>query len=300
MQRQLNGILLLNKPEGISSNAALQQAKRLYNARKAGHTGSLDPLATGMLPICFGEATKISGFLLDAAKHYRAVCRLGQTTSTGDCEGDVLSTQTVPTLSASSIEHVLNQFRGKLRQIPPMYSALKHRGQPLYKLARQGIDIERPARPITIHNLQLLSFTATELRLQVHCSKGTYIRSLVTDIGTALGCGAHLIALHRSACEPFIPATLYPLQTLEHLQTLTGTALDSVLLPTDAALRDWPSVELTAEQSQRIRHGQALAITAPTGGNLRLYERIDTKTHFFGIGTATPEGLIKPKRLLHR
>ena len=216
--RHLSGVFLLNKPLGLSSNSALQKVRRLFNAQKAGHTGALDPLATGLLPICLGEATKFSHYLLDSTKRYQTTVKLGQTTTTGDVEGEILLQREVPALTAERIEAVLQQFRGDIQQVPPMYSALKRDGRPLYELARQGIEIERQARPVSIYQLTLLDFTQDRLVLEVTCSKGTYIRVLGEDIGEALGCGGHLIHLHRTQTGHF---ELIPSYTLEYLETLT-------------------------------------------------------------------------------
>jgi tRNA pseudouridine55 synthase len=196
--RTVNGILLLDKPAGLTSNAALQEVKKLYRARKAGHTGSLDPLATGLLPICFGEATKISGFLLDADKHYRVQCRLGERTNTGDSEGEVLERRPVEAVTEAALREAIEGFLGDIEQIPPMYSALKHKGERLYNLARQGLEVEREPRTVTIYALELLGFTGDHAELMVHCSKGTYVRTLVEDIGEILGCGAHVSAPARA------------------------------------------------------------------------------------------------------
>jgi tRNA pseudouridine55 synthase len=201
--RKVNGILLLDKPLGITSNDALQRVKHLFRARKAGHTGSLDPLATGLLPICLGEATKISAFLLDADKRYRVKVKLGVTTTTADAEGEVLEEKPITGVDQARIEAALESFRGEIDQLPPMYSAIKHKGERLYNLARQGIEVEREPRRITIHSLVLLDWQAPEFSLDVHCSKGTYVRTLAEDIGNVLGCGAHVTALHRSGVGPF-------------------------------------------------------------------------------------------------
>lgn len=211
-KRRVDGILLLDKPEGMTSNRALQRVKHLFAARKAGHTGSLDPLATGLLPLCFGEATKVSGFLLEADKRYRVTCRLGITTTTGDREGEPLQRRPVPVLDDAAITAVLQRFIGRIEQVPPMYSALKHKGERLYHLARQGIEVERAPRAVTIHDLVLLARGEEELELEVHCSKGTYVRTLCEDIGEALGCGAHVTALRRTALGPFVDVSMVTLE----------------------------------------------------------------------------------------
>lgn len=231
-KRDIHGILLLDKPKGISSNAALQIVKRLFKAKKAGHTGSLDPLATGLLPICFGKATKSSHILLEADKHYQTTARLGIKTDTGDAEGNMIAESPVPDLTIADLEKVLDRFRGPISQIPSMFSALKHQGQPLYKLARQGITIERQAREITIKNLTLLELKGNTLRLDIHATKGTYVRTLVEDIGEALGCGAHVIELRRLGSGPYTADQMLSVEILEHILEKEGIdKLDEYLLP---------------------------------------------------------------------
>ena len=290
----LDGIVLIDKPLGLSSNAALQKTKRIFNARKAGHTGSLDPLATGVLPICFGEATKISSFLLDSNKRYTTTIQLGKTRSTGDMEGEVLETRPVPELSAELIEATLSQFRGDVAQIPPMHSALKHEGTPLYKLARQGISIERKVRHIKVFELTNLGFTDETLTLDVHCSKGTYIRTLAQDIGEALGCGAHLIDLRRTEVEPFGE---YPIYTLETLTEMAASGeLKQTLLPIDSAIPHWPSLSLTDEQADNLCMGRRVEYeNMPDSGSIRLYR---SNGDFLGIGQLHESGLLAAKRLL--
>ena len=290
----LDGILLLDKPLGMSSNAALQRAKGLYKARKAGHTGSLDPLASGVLPICFGEATKVSAFLLSSDKRYRTVAQLGQISSTGDMEGEILETKPVPTLDSAAIEAVLEQFRGPIEQIPPMHSALKHEGTPLYKLARQGISIERKVRHVTIYELTVLESSDTTLTLDVLCSKGTYIRTLVEDIGNALGCGAFVAELRRTEVSPFGE---YPIYTLEQLTALAETGgLMDILLPVDTAIAHWPSLNLNAEETQRLCNGLRVERDdIPEAEGIRLY---DPENRFIGTGQRHESGLLAAKRLL--
>lgn len=245
-KRNVNGILLLDKPRGMTSNAALQAVKRLYMARKAGHSGSLDPIAEGLLPICFGEATKFSRFLLESDKHYQLTARLGIRTDSGDTEGKIIQEREVPTLSLSELETVLERFRGPISQIPSMFSAIKVNGQPLYKLARQGIEIERNSRPITIYSLMTLSFEGDILKLEVKASKGTYIRTLVDDIGETLGCGAHVVELRRLGAGPY---TAEQMVDLEHLRKIEASgnreALEAYLLPLDSSVSDWPDVKLS-------------------------------------------------------
>jgi tRNA pseudouridine55 synthase len=303
-RRAVHGILLLDKPGGISSNSALQAVKRLYAAEKAGHTGNLDPLATGMLPVCLGEATKISAFLLDADKHYRTRCLLGMETDTGDSEGSITVTRPVPVLDPGDIEAVLQRFRGEITQIPPMYSALKHQGQPLYKLARQGLNIERAPRSLVIHSLELQAVELPYLELDIKCSKGTYIRSLVEDIGRELGCGAHVVELRRLASMPFAGQPMYSLQALEAIAATGGqAALDALLLPADSALPHWPEVVLDPSIAALVRQGQAVsAAGAPAAGLLRLYcehgPREEEQRQFMGVGRVLEDGRIGAKRLI--
>ncbi|HEY0635931.1 MAG TPA: tRNA pseudouridine(55) synthase TruB, partial [Gammaproteobacteria bacterium] len=271
--RPVNGILLLDKPLGISSNHALQQVKRLFNASKAGHTGNLDPLATGMLPVCLGEATKLSYYLLDADKVYIGTCKLGVRTSTAAAEGEVIETRPVGVISEERVREVLESFHGKITQIPPMHSALKHEGQPLYTLAHQGIEVERKPRQVHIYELTLLRFTGDELEIRVHCSKGTYIRTLAEDIGAALGCGAHLSALRRTDVGPFREAGMVTLDQLRTRAEAEGLAsLDALLLPMEQALDGWPEVVLTDTTLYYVRQGQAVQVPqAPTQGWVRLF-----------------------------
>lgn len=293
--RRVDGILLLDKPSGISSNAALQQARRLFSAAKAGHTGSLDPLASGLLPICFGEATKLSGLLLDSDKRYEVVLQLGAQTDTADADGAVVATAPFEQVTAEAIEAAVLKFTGEQRQVPPMYSALKHQGQRLYALARQGLDVERAPRDITIHALRVLSFGGGQLELHVHCSKGTYIRSLGEDLARALGTLAHVVRLRRVAAGPFTG----PMLSLETLQTQAdagGEALDHLLLPPSAALRGWPELRLDAEASRRLRLGQAVRIPGIVPpGELALY---GPTGELIGIGKALADGRVAPSRLL--
>ena len=298
--RLVHGILLLDKPVGISSNAALQQVKRIFNAQKAGHTGSLDPLATGVLPICLGEATKITSYLLDSDKKYQGIAKLGIRTNTADAEGDVLETRPVPVLSESTIEMALDSFRGEISQIPPMHSALKLNGKPLYELARQGVEVEREPRNVTIYELKKLCFEQDELELFVHCSKGTYIRTLVEDLGEILECGAHLKNLRRVAAGPFdIKQTV----TLDKLTELAESgngfeAIDKLLLPMHDALVEWPEINLSANSAYYVRQGQPVLVPkAPANGWVRLMgEKPDD---FIGIGHILEDGRVAPKRLVN-
>lgn len=293
--RDVNGILLLNKPLGLSSNKALQIARNLFKANKAGHTGSLDPLATGLLPLCFGEATKYSSYLLDASKSYRAICQLGQTSSTGDGEGEI--SEAVPVhVSASQLQQVIQHFIGKIQQTPPMYSAVKHQGERLYKLARKGVEVERKSREIEIYRLDVLSFENNQLELDVHCSKGTYIRTLAEDIGAELGCGGYLAALERTGVQPFWNMKSYTLDELRIIADAEDQQLDDCLLPIEAALQEWPVIELTDDLSFYLRQGQPVQVPrAPTSGFVRLQDAV---TGFIGIGFILPDGRVAPKRML--
>lgn len=295
--RNLTGILALDKPLGVSSNAALQEVKRMFQARKAGHVGSLDPLATGLLPICFGEATKLSEFLLDTRKRYLAVGRLGEVTSTGDAEGEVLSSRPVPALDRAQIEQVLERFTGEIEQVPPMYSALKYKGQPLYKLARQGIEVERAARRVHVHSLQLRDFSAQTLDIEVVCSRGTYVRTLIEDIGNALGCGAHVVALRRTALGPYGEGEMHTMEELRGLAEQGLAALDALLLPLETALTDWPQVNLSDDAAYYLKRGQAVLVPhAPTRGWVRLFA---AQGRFLGLGRILDDGRVAPKRLLN-
>ena len=294
--RDVHGILLLDKPSGITSNDALQQVKRLYFAKKAGHTGSLDPLASGVLPICLGEATKISAFLLDADKRYAVRCQLGMRTETGDAEGAVVETLPVQDYSEQQLDAVFAQFRGNIEQIPPMYSALKHQGQRLYKLARQGIEVEREARPVVIHKLEMTGRGNDWIDIDVHCSKGTYVRTLAEDIGAKLGCGAHVSALRRTGVGPYGEDRLVTLETLQALREQDRGALDGLLLPIESALTQWPEVNLSADAAFYLQQGQPVLVPkAPTSGWVRLYRG---QGEFLGMGEIIDDGRVAPRRLM--
>ena len=296
--RAIDGVLLLDKPIGLTSNQALQRVKRLFDARKAGHTGSLDPLASGLLPICLGQATKVSGFLLNASKRYQVTARLGQRKDTGDADGRVVEEEPVPALDNDAVKRVLAQFAGLQKQVPPMYSAIKHQGQRLYKLARKGIEIERQAREIEIYGLELLSLEDDALELDVACSKGTYIRTLIEDIAQALGTVAHVIALRRLGVGPYAEGRMYKLEELEALAEQGMERLDDILLPVDSALGHWPSVELGADSAYYLMQGQAvMAPGAPRSGKVRLY---DESHGFLGIGEVKLDGRVAPTRLFPR
>jgi tRNA pseudouridine55 synthase len=257
--RNLDGILLLDKPPGLSSNQALQKIRRLFEAKKAGHTGSLDPLATGLLPICFGEATKIAGYLLGSHKAYAAECRLGITTTTDDAEGEVLSTRPVPDLSEVQIEAALAPLRGRIVQIPPVYAAIKQDGVALYKRARRGEDVQVPSREVVVDSLDLIERTGDTLRLHVECGSGTYVRSLARDLGERLGCGAHLTALRRLWVDPFREPAMHAFAELEKIRDASGLAgLDALLLPLERGLSALPALDVTAEHAAQLRQGKRL------------------------------------------
>jgi len=295
--RDVSGVLLLDKPLGLSSNKALQEVKNLLFARKAGHTGSLDPLATGLLAICFGEATKVANYIFDADKHYRATGKLGQTTTTGDLEGDVIATKPVPDLDKQRLEAVFEQFTGEIMQVPPMYSALKHNGEPLYKLARQGIEIEREPRPVTVYSLELVEFTPDSFTVDVVCSRGTYIRTLVEDIGHELGCGAHVTALRRTALGPFGEEDMVSMEVLRDAEQNDREALNSYVRPMEEALVHWPSVKLSPDAAYYLRQGQPVIVPkAPTSGWVRLQTE---ESGFIGVGQILDDGRVAPKRLLN-
>jgi len=294
--RDVDGILLLDKPIGMTSNAALQTVKRLFKANKAGHTGNLDPLATGLLPICFGEATKISSFLLDSDKRYIGTCKLGVRTRTADTEGEILETRPVGEINTRQVQAVLEGFIGQIEQIPPMYSAVKVNGTPLYKLAREGKEIERKSRRVTIYEINLLRLEGDELEIDLRCSKGTYVRTLAEDIGAALGCGAHLSALRRTASGPFELEHAVTLPELEQLAESSFEELDDLLLPMEDALFDWPMVNMSENTAYYLQQGQAVQVPkAPSTGWVRLH-RDDGK--FLGIGQILEDGRVAPKRLI--
>ena len=296
IRRNVSGIILLDKPTGFSSNAALQKVRWLLNAEKAGHTGSLDPLATGVLPLCFGEATKFSQYLLDADKGYETLMQLGVTTTTADAEGDVLEEREV-TIGRAEIEAALPAFRGPIRQVPPMYSALKRDGQPLYKLARAGQVVEREPRSVTINRLELLALEGDQARLDVACTKGTYIRTLVEDLGHVLGCGAHVAELRRTQAGPFSLAQTVTLEELEQVHADGGhEAVDRFLMPSDSGLEHWPLVHFSEHSAFYWLQGQPVrAPDAPQFGMVRVQ---DHNGRFIGIGEVSEDGRIAPRRLI--
>lgn len=294
--RNINGILLLDKPKGMTSNAALQVVKRLYSAKKAGHTGSLDPLASGMLPICLGEATKFSQFLLEADKSYIVEACLGVTTTTGDAEGEVVARKEVLDVDARKIEYILRDFCGNIQQIPSMYSAIKHNGKPLYHYARQGIEIERKAREVSIYDLNLIDLGKEHLTLSVHCSKGTYVRTLIEDIGEVLQCGAHVTALRRTAVGFYTADKMIQLETLEELLQSSPEKLDQILLPLDSSLMNWPEIQLSDLAAFYLRQGQPVIVPrAPSEGWVRLFMNNGT---FIGVGEVLNDGRVAPRRLI--
>ena len=294
-RRRLDGVLLLDKALGQSSNHALQAARRLYNADKAGHTGTLDPLATGLLPLCFGEATKFSGELLNADKRYVATVQLGITTDTADAEGSILQRRPVAVVR-SDVEAALAAFVGEIDQVPPMYSALKRDGKPLYEYARAGIEVERAARRVSIHDLHLLDWddgvASSRFVFEVRCSKGTYVRTLAADIGERLGCGAHLAALRRTGIGALDVAQAHPMATLE---ALTVEARDALLLPPDSLLADLAEARLDLADAARLRHGQAVRWSGEEGTRLRVY---DAEQGFIGVCRQVADGWLQPLRLV--
>ncbi|MCX8586655.1 tRNA pseudouridine(55) synthase TruB [Gilliamella sp. B2864] len=286
-RRDVHGVLLLDKPQGMTSNDALQKVKRLFNAKKAGHTGALDPLATGMLPICFGEATKFSQYLLDSDKRYRVIAKLGERTDTSDADGQIISTRSV-NITQSQIDEALTHFRGDILQVPTMFSALKYQGKPLYEYARQGIVIEREARPITIYDNQFIQYDSTkhELTLEIHCSKGTYIRTIIDDLGELLGCGAHVIYLRR------LQVSNYP---IDNMITLDELQNEPMLMPVDSPLQDRPKVVLSESQGKDILLGRTVIVENSV--SVETLVRIYQGQQFIGAGTQILNKL-SPKRLI--
>ncbi|CAI0699806.1 tRNA pseudouridine(55) synthase TruB [Serratia entomophila] len=301
--RDIHGVLLLDKPQGLSSNDALQKVKRLYNANRAGHTGALDPLATGMLPICLGEATKFSQFLLDSDKRYRVIARLGQRTDTSDADGQIVQERPV-NFTQTQLDAALDSFRGDIQQVPSMYSALKYQGKKLYEYARQGIEVPREARSITVYELQFIRWEGDELELEIHCSKGTYIRTITDDLGELLGCGAHVIYLRR------LQVATYPIErmvTLEQLNALLeqaqaqeiapGELLDPLLMPMDSPVENYPEVNLLPVVAGYVKQGQPVQVAgAPASGMVRITEGEARK--FIGVGDIADDGRVAPRRLV--
>jgi tRNA pseudouridine55 synthase len=293
-KRDVNGILLLDKPIGITSNRALQIAKRLFQARKAGHTGSLDPLATGMLPLCFGQATKVSSWLLDADKIYEVEAFIGAKTDTADADGEVIAESSLTEVSREQLDLALAAHRGPIEQIPPMYSALKHNGKRLYELARDGQEVERPPRPVTIHELEVVQFDPSRPQLRVRCSKGTYIRTLVETIAEAMGTVAHVAALRRISVSPFEGQPLIGMDQLE-AAAADPAALEDLLLPVDSALQAQPDVQLSANEAFYLRNGHAVShVSRDLSGFVRIY---DENRLFLGVGEILDDGRVAPRRL---
>ena len=297
MHQRVNGILLLDKPAGMTSNGALQRVKRLYQAKKAGHTGSLDPIATGMLPICFGEATKFSQFLLESNKIYHVTAQLGVQTTTGDCEGKIISTSSIDHITHEQIEAVLKKFVGEIEQIPPMFSAIKFQGKPLYELARQGIEVDRKPRKVQIFSIMLDTFTNNYFTFRVHCSKGTYIRTLVEDIACQLSCGAHVVKLNRTNVSPYNQGSMHTLPTLEGLAERAGhEGLLACLLPVETAVEIFPAIKLSTAAAFYLRMGQPVRMAFPQHHSLVRLLSEDAK--FLGVGEVMPDGRVKPHRLV--
>ncbi len=301
--RPIDGVILLDKPTGISSNDALQKVKRIYFAEKAGHTGALDPLATGMLPICLGEATKFSQFLLDSDKRYRVIAKLGERTNTSDSDGEVVETRPVDA-DLTKLEACIDKFRGESDQIPSMFSALKYQGKPLYEYARQGIEVPRESRKITVYEIILHRFEGDEVEMEVHCSKGTYIRTIVDDLGEMLGCGAHVTMLRRTAVAKYPYEKMVTLEQLNELleqahreEKAPRELLDPLLMPMDTAVEDLPEVNLIPDLANMVQHGQPVQVFgAPTEGPVRL--TMGEEKLFIGVGEMNDDGKIAPKRLV--
>ncbi len=294
-KRSINGVLLLDKPVGFSSNAVLQKVKRIFRAKKAGHTGSLDPLASGMLPICFGEATKFSQFLLNSNKIYQVTALLGVRTTTGDQEGDIIDRRLVPAIDLKKLDQVFDKFRGDIDQVPSMYSALKYQGQPLYKLAREGITVERPSRRVTIYDLAVIHYKNQVIEFNLSCSKGTYVRTLVDDFGEVLGCGAHVMALRRLSVGTYRAEAMVTMETLEserdHL-----TVLDQRLLPLATAAAELPEVKLNKNIAFYLQQGQSVMLSHI---NTVGFVRIATKAgQFLGVGEMIEGQRLIPRRLI--
>ena len=293
----IHGVILLDKPFGISSNRALQKVRGIYQARKAGHTGSLDPFATGMLPICLGEASKTAAFMLESGKQYRATARLGEATTTGDIEGEVIQSCPVWDNGIEQLSQTLKQFTGEIEQVPPMYSALKYQGKPLYEYARAGIEIERPARTVNIYQMELIEWHTPELVFDVHCSKGTYIRTLAEDIAKTLGSCAHLVELRRTVVDPFAEDAMVTLEQLQKARD-DDDGLQDFLLPVDVGLPGWPRVDLETLNYNKFRHGNpfSMSVGEMSAGNVRVY---GPEGGLAGLGELTVDGMLKPMRVFN-
>ncbi|AWA99539.1 MULTISPECIES: tRNA pseudouridine(55) synthase TruB [Vibrio] len=301
--RPINGVILLDKPTGISSNDALQKVKRIYFAEKAGHTGALDPLATGMLPICLGEATKFSQFLLDSDKRYRVIAKLGERTDTSDSDGEVVETRPID-VNLEKLEACIDTFRGESDQVPSMFSALKYQGKPLYEYARKGIEVPRESRKITVYEIVLHRFEGDEVEMEVHCSKGTYIRTIVDDLGEMLGCGAHVTMLRRTGVAKYPYEKMVTLEQLNELleqahrdEVAPKELLDPLLLPMDTAVEDLPEVNLNAELTNLVQHGMPVQVFgAPEGTPIRMTS--GEEKLFIGVAEVNDDGKVAPKRLV--
>ncbi|RJX74442.1 tRNA pseudouridine(55) synthase TruB [Vibrio sinensis] len=301
--RPIDGVILLDKPTGISSNDALQKVKRIYFAEKAGHTGALDPLATGMLPICLGEATKFSQFLLDSDKRYRVIAKLGERTNTSDSDGEVVETRPID-VDLAKLEASIETFRGESDQVPSMFSALKYQGKPLYEYARAGIEVPRESRKITVYEIVLHRFEGDEVEMEVHCSKGTYIRTIVDDLGELLGCGAHVTMLRRTAVAKYPYEKMVTLEQLNELleqahrdEIAPRELLDPLLMPMDSAVEDLPEVNLNAELTDLVQHGMPVQVTgAPVDGTVRMTS--GEEKLFIGVAQIDDNGRVAPKRLV--
>lgn len=294
--RDITGIVIIDKPTGHSSNHILQRVKRLFDAKKAGHTGSLDPLATGVLPVCLGDATKLSSYLLDADKQYQVTCQLGVITDSGDSDGNVVDELPIPEFDVDTLNNIIQQFIGEIEQVPPMFSALKHQGQPLYKLARQGINVERKARRIVIYAIEIMDSQSDNFTLSVRCSKGTYIRTLVEDISHALGTGGHVTMLRRTAVAGYDLSQAITVEALQAMVEKDGfVTLDTSLQQAEEALPDWPAIVLDEENTKSIGFGQSVTVETPfKSANVRLF---NMNNQFLGIGEMSTEGVVAPKRL---
>ena len=301
--RPIDGVILLDKPTGISSNDALQKVKRIYFAEKAGHTGALDPLATGMLPICLGEATKFSQFLLDSDKRYRVIAKLGERTDTSDSDGEVVETRPVD-VDLAKLEASIDKFRGESDQVPSMFSALKYQGKPLYEYARKGIEVPRESRKITVYEIVLHRFEGDEVEMEVHCSKGTYIRTIVDDLGEMLGCGAHVTMLRRTGVAKYPYERMVTLEQLNELleqahreEVAPRDLLDPLLLPMDTAVEDLPEVNMNAELTDLVQHGMPVQVAgAPAEGTVRMTS--GEEKLFIGVAQIDDNGRVAPKRLV--
>ena len=295
--RDVSGVVVVDKPRGMTSSEAVQWTKSLFNARKVGHTGSLDPLATGVLPLCFGEATKFSQFLLTSDKKYWVKLRLGIRTASGDADGDIIEERSTEGVTQDVLESALESFRGEIDQIPSMYSAIKHRGKPLYKYARQGIEVKRKSRRLTVYSIELLTFGEREITLQVHSSKGTYVRTIADDLGELLSCGAHVVELRRLMAGPFTESDLV---TFDEIETARAEGrLDRMLAPVSSAVSQWPVVRLNATSAYYLRQGQPVVVPhAPTEGWVQLRESCSNDEWFLGMGEIMEDGRVAPRRLI--